>query len=72
MDYNKILIATASMNLDIIKEKYKSLYVKISTWAATDNYNFDDDDIAIMRKYGLMDMNGNIIKQVKDAAKLQL
>ena len=72
MDYNETLMATTSMNLDIIKEKYKSLYIKIIMWVATDNYNFDDDDIAIMRKYGLMNQNGEIIKQVKDAVMLEL
>ena len=66
MNANKILITTASKNLNIIKEDYTDLYIKISMWVVTDDYNFDDDDIAIMKKYGLMDRTGKIIQQVKD------
>jgi hypothetical protein len=66
MNANKILITTASKNLNIIKEDYTDLYIKISMWVVTDDYNFDDDDIAIMKKYGLMDRTGKIFQQVKD------
>jgi hypothetical protein len=69
---NAILISATRMDLRLLMKEDPRLFLKISIWLTTLNYNFTEEELSHMKRLGLVDNTGRATDHLKPALILEM